>query len=132
MDLCTARGAPGGFEKGPSLQPRLYKLSFVLSCCSKQKFTNVRTGSCTGAGKWRLVSSCDREDAVVRQQRAFLWKEEGKRKEIACGEGQTISRCLQAVESSVPVATAALEGSWKTCECISFLEGLTVSFDVLF
>lgn len=82
-----------------------------------------------GSGGWFQAVT---EDAVVRQQRAFLWKEEGKRKEIACGEGQTLSLCSQAVESSVPVATAALEGSQKTCERISFLEGLTVSFDVLF
>lgn len=82
--LCMAGGMLGRFEEGPSLEPRLYKLSFVLSCCSKQKFTNVRTGSRAGVGKQRLVSSCDWEDAVVRQQRAFC-SERGKKKRNSPG-----------------------------------------------
>lgn len=46
------------FERGPSLEARLHKWSFVLSCCSKQKVTNVRTGSHRG---WEVAvaSSCD-------------------------------------------------------------------------
>lgn len=79
MDLCTAGGTLGRLEKGPSLEPRLYKLSFVPSRCSNQKFTNVRTGSRAGVMKWRQASSCDWEDAVVRQQRAFC-SESGKEK----------------------------------------------------
>lgn len=127
--LCTAGGMLGRFEKGPSLEPRLYKLSFVLSCCSKQKFTNVRTGSRAGAGKWRPASSCDR-GCCCETAKGFLQLRERKRRSNPWYRINAFS--LQAVVSSVPVATAALEGSRKTCECISFLEGLTVSFDVLF
>ena len=56
--LCMAGGRPCRFEKGPSLEPRLYKLSSVLGCCTKHQFTNVRTGSRAGVGKRRLASSC--------------------------------------------------------------------------
>lgn len=108
--LCTAGGTPGRFEQGPSPEPRLYKFSFVLSPCSKQKFTNVRTGSRAGVGKWRPASSCDGEDAAVRQQRAFC-KERGKEKRNSPWRGVNTSLCSRAVVRGAPVAAAALGGS---------------------
>lgn len=60
----------------------------------------------------------------MRQQRAFCRARERKAQPVV--QDKHFSLCLQAVISSVPVATATLGGSQKACESISFLEGMII------